>query len=128
MIVLDENVLDSQRLLLRGWHIRARQIGHETGRKGMQDEEIIPLLMRLRRPTFFTLDSDSYKRTLCHRRYCLVCLDVGQYEVAYFTRRLLAHQEFNTEAKRMDCVLRVSHTNIALWRAHIERESFLDWD
>lgn len=52
MILLDENFPDSQRQLLRSWRIRPQQIGYETGRKGMQDEEIIPLLHQLRRPTF----------------------------------------------------------------------------
>ena len=42
MIVLDENVIDSQRRLLSSWRIPVRQIGYETGRKGMKDSEIIP--------------------------------------------------------------------------------------
>ncbi len=44
MNILDENISEDQRQLLRGWRIRARQIGHEVGRPGMQDGEIIPLL------------------------------------------------------------------------------------
>jgi hypothetical protein len=52
MIILDENIPDSQRQLLRGWRIRVHQIGHEIGRSGMKDKEIIPLLHNLRAPTF----------------------------------------------------------------------------
>ena len=37
MILLDENFPESQRQLLRGWRIPVRQIGVETGRKGMTD-------------------------------------------------------------------------------------------
>lgn len=44
MNVLDENIVESQRQLLRSWRIRVRQIGHEIGRAGMQDEEIVPFL------------------------------------------------------------------------------------
>jgi hypothetical protein len=36
LIILDENILDGQRLLL--------QIGVDIGRKGMQDDEIAVLL------------------------------------------------------------------------------------
>jgi hypothetical protein len=41
--ILDEQVLESQRQLLRSWRIPIRQIGHDIGRKGMKDQEIIPL-------------------------------------------------------------------------------------
>ena len=44
MIILDENFPESQRQLLRGWRVLIRQMGYEVGRKGMQDEEIIPFL------------------------------------------------------------------------------------
>lgn len=42
MIILDENFPESQRQLLRGWRVPLRQIGYEVGRKGMQDEKILP--------------------------------------------------------------------------------------
>lgn len=101
MIVLDENFPESQRQILKAWHIPVRQIGVEIRRKGIQDDEIIPLLLALRRPTFFTLDGGFYSRRLGHARYCLVCVDVGPYEAAAFVRRLLGHKEFDTETKRM---------------------------
>ena len=127
MILLDENFPESQRELLRGWRIPARQIGVETGRKGMADDEIIPLLLRLRRPTFFTLDFDFYRHRLCHSHYCLVCLDVGQYEAATFARRLLNHREFDTEAKRMGTIIDISQIGLAVWRVHAEQETRLGW-
>lgn len=46
--------------------------GHEIGRQGMKDEEIIPLLHKLHRATFFTRDLGFYKRHLLHPNYCLV--------------------------------------------------------
>jgi len=33
VIILDENILDGQRLLLEGWNIDVRQIGLDIGRK-----------------------------------------------------------------------------------------------
>jgi len=55
----------------------------------MQDEEIMPFLLTLRRPTLYTRDLGFYSRALCHAQYSLVILAVGQYETAYFLRRLL---------------------------------------
>jgi hypothetical protein len=118
LIVLDENFPEGQRQLLRTWRLRIRQIGYEVGRKGMQDYELIPFLHRLRRPTFFTLDNDLHKRQYCHSRYCLVYLDVWQYESAIFLRRFLHHHEFNTDAKRMGTIIRVTHSGLQVWRLH----------
>ena len=128
MIILDENFPESQRQLLKAWRIPVRQIGVEISRKGIQDDEIIPLLLRLRQPTFFTLDNDFYSRRLCHARYCLVCVDVAQYEAAAFVRRFLHHPNFDTEVKRLGNVARLSHAGIFLWRLHVENEAPLDWE
>lgn len=95
MNILDENVLEDQRQLLLNWRVPLRQIGYEAGWKGMQDEEIISLLLGMRRPTLFTLDRDFYKRGLCHARYSLVYMDVKQSEAAIFVRRVLRHPELN---------------------------------
>lgn len=127
MIVLDENFPDSQRLILAGWCIAVRQIGQEVGRDGMQDEEIIPLLHQLARPTFLTLDADFFRPTLCHARYCLVFLDVDQYEAATFIRRTLRHESFDTTAKRMGHILRVAQPGITLWRLHQDDKMQLTW-
>ena len=56
MNVLDENIPEDQRQLLRSWRIRAYQIGREIGRQGLKDEQqIIPLLLELRRPAHGSL-------------------------------------------------------------------------
>lgn len=93
----------------------------------MKDEEIIPLLHQLRRPTFFTLDFDYYKRRLCHRHYCLAFLNVSESEAAVYARRLLRHSEFKTEDKRMGAVIRVSHVGITAWRLNAERAVDISW-
>jgi len=125
--ILDENFPPNLRQLLRSWHVPVRHIGYDTGRKGMKDDEIIPFLLGLRRPTFFTLDMGFFRRDNCHARYCLVCLNVEQHEAASFVRRLLRHPEFNTQAKRMGSVTRISPARISMWRLHAENEIFLNW-
>jgi hypothetical protein len=76
MNILDENIIASQRQRLRSWRIPVRQIGVDIARKGLQDEEILPFLHHLHRPTFFTRDRGFYRREVCHRQYGLVCLEV----------------------------------------------------
>src|SRR5437867_3630126 len=127
MIVLDENISEDQRQLLRSWRIRIYQIGHEVGRQGMKDEpQIIPLLRKLRRPTFCTRDLGFYDRNLCHKRYCIVCLAVGQDEAASFIRRLLRHSEFNSQAKRLGKVALAAQTAIHVWLSRNE-EAEIVW-
>ena len=127
MNILDENILNNQRQLLRSWRIRIRQIGHDIGRKGLQDEEIIRLLLRLRRSTFFTRDLGFYDRRSLHARYCIVCLAVDKYEAAVFARRLLSYRALNTQTKRTGTVIRVTHSGLSVWRLRMEEQVFLDW-
>ena len=94
MNVLDENILESQRLLLKSWRVPVRQIGVELGRKGMSDDEILPFLLTLSRPTFFTRDLGFWSADFCHNGRCIVVLAVGQYDVSHFARRLLHHPSF----------------------------------
>jgi hypothetical protein len=127
MNLLDENVPESQRTLLRSKRIAVRQFGQDLGRKGMKDGEIIPLLLQFNRPTFFTLDSDFYDRRLRHERYCLVHLNVEEETVAQYVRRLLRHRALNTKAKRMGSVIRVLPSGMTLWRIDQEQEGRLPW-
>jgi hypothetical protein len=126
--ILDENIPEDQYQLLRRRRISIRQIGRDVGRKGMIDEEIIPYLRSLRRPTFFTRDFDFYRRDLCHERYSLVCLGIRLTEVADYVDRLLRHREFNTQAKRMGAVIGVTPTGISVWRRRAARLARLPWD
>lgn len=127
MNVLDENIVESQRQLLRGWRIRIRQIGHELGRAGMLDDEIVPFLHRIGDVTFFTRDRGFYERKHCSAKYCIVCLAVGQQEAAVFVRNVLRHPALNTRAKRMGKIVRATHTGIRFWSSSSNREIALQW-
>lgn len=128
MNILDENIVESQREQLTKWRVPFRQIGYEVGRKGMEDEQIVPLLIALPRPTFFTQDWDYDKQSLCHPKYSLVIVDVKRAECAAFIRRVLKHSEFDTQAKRLGKVLHASHSGISVWRRHGEERLHFDWD
>jgi hypothetical protein len=42
-------------------------------------------------------------------------------------RRLLRHQLFDTQAKRMGTVIRVSYSGLFVWRLYAPKEMFFDW-
>ena len=127
MNILDENIPEGQRQLLRSWRVQAKQIGHDIGRQGMKDEEIIPFFHQLRHTSFFTRDLGFYYRQLSHANYCLVILAVGQYETASFIRRFLQHPQFKTKSKRMGKVVRITHNEIQIWQLYAEKEEHMKW-
>ncbi len=127
MNILDENIIASQRQRLRNWRIPVQQIGVDIARKGLQDDEILPFLHQLRRPTFFTRDRGFYRREICHRRYGIVCLEMTPEGVAIFVRRVLRHPRLNTQAKRLGTVVRVSHRGLAVWRLHSQEQEVILW-
>jgi len=128
VIVLDENIVDGQRLLLEGWNVTARQVGLDVGRKGLQDEEIVVLLRRLRQPTFFTRDLGVYTPELRHQHDAIVVAAVGQYELAAFVRRFLHHSEFDTHANRAGKIMRIASRGIAWWQLRRQQEAFVAWE
>jgi hypothetical protein len=87
-MLLDENIIVSQVQLLRSQGVRCRHVGHDFESQGIQDDNILPVLHRLRRPTLFTRDLGLYGRLLCHPNYCIVCLEVRESDVATFARRV----------------------------------------
>ncbi len=127
MNILDENIIESQRQLLLSWRIHVRQIGHEICDQGIKDENIITYLHQAKQATLFSRDLGFYNRKFCHLNYCLVCLDVGKNETASFVRRFLQHSDFNTKAKRMGKVLRVSHIGMRVWQLNANKEECLLW-
>jgi len=65
-VVVDENIHREVTLMLRA-RVSAGQIGYEVGRKGIQDDEIIPrLLLEVKRTTFLTQDRRIYYRERPH--------------------------------------------------------------
>lgn len=127
MIVLDENFTAPEREKMRAWRISFRHIGYDLAKKGVDDETIIPLLLTLARPTFFTEDADFFKSRLCHVRYSLVHLAVQRDEMALYARRLLKHSNFVTRAQRMGTVIRLSPMGIIVWRVHDWKQQHYEW-
>jgi hypothetical protein len=112
---------------LRPSRIPFRQIGYELSRKGVKDPQIIPLLLRLKHPTFFTRDFDYFDAQLCHPDYCLVWLNVRPDEAAVFIRRFLRHPDFRTHGRRLGRIIRVHHDGINYWERGERRQTHIGW-
>jgi hypothetical protein len=93
----------------------------------MQDDEIIPLLLQMRRPTFFTRDRHFYDEAKRSGRYCLAYLNVGPLVVAEYIGRFLRHPCFRTWAQRQNCVVRLQATGITARQAHPQRTMRFLW-
>ena len=127
MVILDENIPESQWQLLRSWRIRALLVGLDISKKGIKDENLTRFLLKQPYPTFFTRDEGFYHKSLCHSGYSLVYLAVRLNESASFVRRLLRHTRFKTRAQRLGAVIRVSSAGLQIWRLRELRESVLSW-
>ena len=116
MFVIDENVSELEVLRLRKAGIRVRLIGDEVARIGDADENLLPILLKLKKPVLFTQDKDFFQFKWLHTDYALVWLDVHPNTVADFVQQFLRHPEFDTQAKRMGTVARVGVSGIRYWR------------
>jgi hypothetical protein len=127
MLVLDENLPASQRQLLHSWRIHFRVIGVDIADAGTTDENVVPVLHRLPRPTFFTLDRDFYRPEWVHPAYALVWPDVRGREAAGCIRRFLRHPAFDIQAKRMGIVARVHAGGVVVWRRGQRTPALIRW-
>lgn len=57
----------------------------------------------------------------------MVCLAVEQGEAASFVRRVLRHPRFNTQAKRLGRVVRISHWGFRVFKLGSHEEN-TSWD
>jgi hypothetical protein len=126
--VLDENVPRDQADLLRSWGIRFRSISRDLGYQGIQDPDVLPLLLRLKKPTLLTRDADFFRRDLAHPRYSLVWFDMPAEQTAFFIRRFLKHGTFKQNSQRLGKVVRVLSRHIEYWRRNSEKLTFVEWE
>jgi hypothetical protein len=121
MLVLDENISEYEIWRLREAGVAVRVVGQDLAIKGVSDENIPRLLLKLKKPTFFTRDRDFWKATLRHPAYALVFLDVPEHEgeIAKYIRLFLRRSSFNTAAKRLGKVFQLQTSKITVWDGQI---------
>ncbi len=118
MLIIDENISESEVWRLREWRIAVRQIGPDIAEASTTDENILLVLHRLKRATFFTRDRDFWNPRLAHARYCLVFLDIREHEgqIAAANRNFVRHPAFDTRVKRMGKVVRLHPAGVHYWQ------------
>jgi hypothetical protein len=125
--IFDENFPASAVQALRQKVPSVAQVGQDWGKSGWRDvEQILPQLHGSR-ATFHTLDAGLFKRRYGYRDYCLVYYDVPEGELAHWVLRFLRHRQFNTHAKRLGKVIKVSPAKIAYWELHEPQLKEVEW-
>jgi hypothetical protein len=111
MIVLDETINDPRIIsAIARWYPGA-VIGlpELRPRARLLDPEIPDYLLKLRQPTFVTINyTDWNKPRLAHTRYCIISLKLKHEEalsVPAVLRELLRRQEYRTKRRRMGKVI-----------------------
>jgi hypothetical protein len=127
MIVLDENIRGSHADFLRAQGIANRKIGADLTPKGTSDSDIIPILHRLKQPTFFTHDIDFWNPELSHASYCVVHLAVKPRDAAFYIRRFLRHPQFSTSAKRLGKVIQIRPTGLVVIGSRHGQAESIEW-
>jgi hypothetical protein len=118
MILLDENVhQESLMASIAAWYRgQVRSITTLRPNTLIKDEAIPALLRSVRQPTFVTTNvTDFWRRIPAYAYYSVVCVAIPNerlHELSPLLQRLLRLPEFNTKARRMGKVIRVSPSQL----------------
>lgn len=113
--ILDEHVIASHVDQIRRKIPSTAQIGIDWGESGWDDiEQIIPHLHHSK-ATFHTLDEDFFKRRFLHNDYCIIFYDLSGKDFVEFFQKILKHPLFDTHAKRLGKIIKVSLTHLSYW-------------
>jgi hypothetical protein len=83
----------------------------------IKDDAIPILLAQAAEPTFVTINEGDFWQVFTPDvRYCTVCFAVSSSQARFLPvllQRLFRHRQFDTKAKRMGCVVRITASGIA---------------
>jgi hypothetical protein len=118
LILPDENVYQQSIMAsIAAWYRdQVRSLSTLRPNTLIKDEAIPTVLRNVRQPTFVTTNVDDFWRRIpAHSRYSIVCVALPNerlHELSPLLRQLLRLPEFNTKAKRMGKVIRVSPSQL----------------
>ena len=124
MIVLDEQLLGRDlEHAIAVWYRGAVLFITDLRPNTVIKDDAIPVLLRQQsRPTFVTINErDFWRKVPIDEHFCVVCLtlsDARAREIPGLLRRLFRRREFDTKAKRMGKVIRVTDTAISFYTVH----------
>ena len=102
------------------------KVGDGFGYPSISDSDIRRELHHSKQ-TFHTQDLDFYHPRYRHPTYCLVFYGVEDQDFASCVQRFLCHPQFNTRAKRMGKVVRVTLEQIEVGEFHRENRGIVEW-
>ena len=124
MIVLDENI-HQQRILadIAAWYRgQVRSITTLRAHTLIKDDVIPTLLQSAQQPTFVTTNvTDFWPYVSAHSRYCIICVPIPNerlHALSLLLRQLMRLPEFDTKAKRMGKVIRMSPNQLQYYEKH----------
>ncbi|MBI4603436.1 MAG: hypothetical protein HY721_15900 [Planctomycetes bacterium] len=94
------------------------------------DDRVPELLLRLKQPTFVTIDQGFWERRLCNLGYCILMFalrDDQQVLLPGLLRKVMAKAEFLTRGRRMGAVARISSSRIERWRLGSRKLELIPW-
>lgn len=121
MIVLDEQLLGRNiEVEIAKWYKGSvKFILDLRPNSVIKDDGIAELLRQQNQPTFITINErDFWRKIAIDPQYCVVCFtlrDARSREIAQSLRTLLQRSEFNTKAKRMGKVIRITTEQISYY-------------
>lgn len=121
MIILDEQLLGHQiEQEIAKWYGGTIQFLIELRPHTIIKDDAIPHLLRQQnQPTFVTINgSDFWRKVPIDRQYCVVCVEVPDSrarEIPRLLRSLFRYPEFETKAKRMGKIIRVTRQEISYY-------------
>jgi hypothetical protein len=124
--VLDELFDEAVYEQLKARRLAIEKVGAGFGTTGWLDDHILQALQGSGK-TFHTRDHGFYHRSHVHSSYCIVYHDVPLAEMAAYIRRFLRHPQFNTHAKRLGKVIRVTRQRIEFWQRGRSTKSVIRW-
>jgi hypothetical protein len=95
------------------------------------DERVPAILLSLKQPTFVTIDHSFWNRELCHPHYGILYFSLSIREqdlIPDLLRALLRRPEFDTRAKRMGKVARISTAAIDYWQFQGQDLHSITWE
>jgi hypothetical protein len=119
MIVLDEQLLGRNlESDIAKWYKGAVYFINDLRPNTVIKDDAVPALLRQQdQPTFVTInDRDFWRKVSIANQYGVVCFtlpDSRVKEISQRLRALLQRSEFNTKAKRMGIVIRVTDNDIS---------------
>ena len=133
MIILDEQLLgrNLENEISHWYQGAVRFITDLRPHTVIKDDAIPKLLQQENQPTFVTINEhDFWRKIQANRRYCVVCFalpDSRTHEIALTLRDLIQHSAFNSKAKRMGTVIRVTNQEAAYYTVSLKEVQTIDF-